>query len=99
MAMRTQLQSLTDMVMVMVSMLAQGESLEHVDNSALFSLWVAVDDELARRAEPEAVPLESILPPDNPDTEIGDDEEDGFGFVHNPDEDLVLSSLRNYGGL
>lgn len=99
MAMRT-LQSLTEMVIGMVSMLNQGESLEHVDNVSLFALWAAVDDELTRRAEPEAVPLESILPPDNPDPEIGEeDEEDGFGFIHNPDEDLVLSSLRNYGGL
>lgn len=98
MAMRT-LQTLTEMVIGMVSMLNQGESLEHVDNVSLFALWAAVDDELTRRAEPEAVPLESILPPETPDTEIGDDEEDGFGFIHNPDEEMVLSSLRNYGGL
>lgn len=86
--------SLTEMVAIMANALNNGESLSEVDNLSLFTLWTAIDSELTERAEPESVTL--------PAEDAGDeeeDEEDGFGFVHNPEELSLVSVLRNYGGL
>lgn len=72
--------SLNEMVMVMSHRFVVPDALTTVDQHSLFTLWIAIDDELQKRKDADDPPMESLtldVPPKSPfASATGDDDGD-----------------------